>query len=71
MNQKQAVLQYLKRHKRGITQLEAVVKLGILRLSERCRELESEGYRIGRETEKKIGAYGHSVRYTRYFMEGV
>lgn len=68
MNQQKAVLQYLKSHKRGITQFEAVIKLGVLRLSQRIAELESQGYIIAREAEKKIGTYGHTVRYTRYWL---
>lgn len=68
MTQNQALLSYLKRHKKGISTLEAVVKLGILRLSERCRELEAQGYNIVRQYEKKIGTYGHTVKYMRYWL---
>ena len=33
MNQRQAVLEYLKTHKKGITPMEALNKFGIMRLS--------------------------------------
>ncbi len=39
------LLQFLKTHKKGITTLEAFNKLGICRLSERCRELEGKDWR--------------------------
>jgi hypothetical protein len=38
--QNQRLLAYLKKHRKGITQLEAFTALGICRLSERVRELE-------------------------------
>lgn len=40
--QNQALLAYLKKHKKGITTLEAMYILGICRLSERIREIESQ-----------------------------
>lgn len=44
MSQKQRILKYLKNHKR-ITQWSAI-ELGVLRLSERIRELEADGVNI-------------------------
>ena len=74
-SQNQRLLAYLKSHKRGITQGEAHIHLGILRLSERIRELESIGtysiygfdadYIILRERERVKGRYGVAT-VTRY-----
>jgi len=38
--QNQRLLDYLRKHKKGITTMEAFSELGICRLSERIRELE-------------------------------
>ena len=66
MNQKQALLSYLKNHKGGITQFTAVMELGILRLSERIRELENDGIKIIRVKMHAVGRYGHAVHPTKY-----
>jgi hypothetical protein len=42
--QNQRLLAYLRKHRKGITQLEAFTALGICRLSERVRELEGYAY---------------------------
>jgi hypothetical protein len=39
--QNQRLLAYLRRHRKGITTMEAFLRLGICRLSERIRELEA------------------------------
>jgi hypothetical protein len=65
MNQKIALLNYLKRNK-GITTWVAMDQLGIARLSERIRELESDGHKIGRESLHGEGRYGNPVRVTKY-----
>lgn len=66
MNQKTALLNYLKRNRKGITQWSAAEQLGILRLSERIRELEAEGHVIHRQREHAIGRYGNPVQPMRY-----
>lgn len=67
MNQKQAILAYLKKNK-GITTHTAHGDLGICRVSERIRELEMDGHKIGREVLHGENRYGHAVRVTRYFL---
>ena len=67
MTQNEALLKYLKKHK-GITQWDAAEKLGILRLSERVRELESDGYLIARSSCNKTNRYGHNSRFVRYSL---
>ena len=66
MNQRDALLTYLKRNEKGLTAWTAQEALGILRLSERIRELESEGVKIIRIRENAIGRYGNPVRPMRY-----
>lgn len=67
MNQKQALLKYLRiRPRAGITQLDASQVLGIQRLSERIRELEALGHVIDRTRERVINRYGHLSQPVRY-----
>lgn len=54
MSQKQAILKYLKNHKR-ITPWTAMHSLGCMRLSERIRELEAQGVRFVRQRVSKDG----------------
>jgi hypothetical protein len=44
--QNERILKYLQTHKRGITQLQALDKLGVLRLSGRIHDLREMGYPI-------------------------
>lgn len=55
------LLNFLETHDEGITTLEAMEKLRICRLSERCRELEAMGYLIEHERDSSVNA--HFVRY--------
>lgn len=66
MNQKTALLTYLRRNRNGITQWSAAEYLGIMRLSERIRELEADGHVIHRQREHAIGRYGNLVQPMRY-----
>lgn len=68
MNQQTVLLRYLKTHKRGITQLDAADKLGILRLSERIREIERLGHVIEHRAEQRINRHGNMCRYVRYIL---
>ena len=56
MTQNQFLLSYLKSGK-GITTLQAH-RLGICRLSERCRELEAKGHKLKRIPKKVAGRFG-------------
>lgn len=64
MSQNEALLSALKRGER-ITTLEAVVRFGICRLSERIRELEREGWVIDHEPVRQNGK-----RFVRYALRG-
>ena len=59
--------QYLIQHK-SITQLNATINLGILRLSERIREIEMDGWRISHDTRRDLNRYGKHVRFTEYVL---
>ena len=64
------LLMWLAHHRReGITQLEATTHLGILRLSERIRELQAAGYSIVKQTVKVPNRYGDQCRVMRYWLE--
>lgn len=66
MNQKQRVLEWLKRHK-GITPLEAWVELGIYRLSDVIWKLRKY-YIIDTEEKVIINKFGEECRVAFYVL---
>jgi hypothetical protein len=52
----------------SITQLSATITLGILRLSERIRELAAEGWNIAHNKIKVPTRYGKSAWVTEYVL---
>ena len=70
MSQEQRVLKYLKEHKTGITQLEAYLHLGIMRLASRICELKNKGYNIEREIVEVTDRWGDKCRVARYYLKG-
>lgn len=62
MTQNAKLLAYLESHPNGVTQLESFNALGICRLSERVRELESLGYVLAHDAEKTQGG-ARIIRY--------
>jgi hypothetical protein len=69
MNQKQRVLAYLKRNK-SITQMQAFTEIGVMRLSERVRELEAEGAKIKHVRARVHDRFGDPCYVTRYYYKG-
>ncbi len=69
MTQKQEVLKYLKRNKLGITVWTAF-DMGITRLSERIRELESDGWLFNRKVLHGENRHGKKVRIVKYQLIG-
>ena len=69
MTQDAIVLKHLQ-ERGSITALSAVNDYGILRLSERIRELKAAGYEIDSTTETGLNRYGAKTRYTRYVYKG-
>ena len=64
LTKKQRLLNYLKNHRRGITGQDALLKLGLYRLSGEIHQLRKEGHNIKTEMmEREDG-----TRYARYFI---
>lgn len=64
LTKKQRLLNYLKNHRRGITGQDALLKLGLYRLSGEIHQLRNEGHNIKTEMmEREDG-----TRYARYFI---
>lgn len=70
MTQNERILKYLADFG-GITSLEAMSDLGILRLASRVHELRVSGHDIRGETVAAKNRYGEPVRYSRYTLGGV
>lgn len=59
------ILEYLHRHG-TITQYEALLDLGIMRLASRMTELKKRGHKIETEWVKVSNRYGETCRVKRY-----
>lgn len=68
MNQNQVLLRHLKR--RTITPKQAYDLYGIMRLSERIRELMAQGHNIARMRKRITNRYGKSVYVGWYIWRG-
>lgn len=60
---------YIKRHKKGITSMEAF-EFGITRLSAVIFDLRGLGYDIESVPQKCKNRYGHTTNYVRYVYKG-
>jgi hypothetical protein len=60
------ILDYLEKHPDGITQLQAITELGILRLASRVSELRKRGENIEKDTITVKNHYGEKCRIARY-----
>ena len=69
INQRAKIIEYM-RNNNGITSLEAVENLRILRLASRIHELVKLGYDIDKETVYNRKEDGTVVHYTRYTLLG-
>ena len=69
MSQNNMIIRYLKTHKRGLTQADAVERFGCYRLSARISDLREMGYDISTTMETKKNRYGTPVTYARYKLE--
>lgn len=69
VNQRTKIIEYM-RNNNGITSLEAVESLHILRLASRIHELVKLGYDINKETVWKHKADGSTIHYTKYTLLG-
>lgn len=64
--QNQRILDYMDEFG-GITQLEALRDLGVMRLASRISDLNRRGYRIDSEMVKVKNRYGETCRVKRYY----
>ena len=64
--QKQALLEYLKKHPKGITTWVAFDALGISCVHKRIYDLQADGHKIERLPVEGINRYGNPCRVTRY-----
>jgi hypothetical protein len=69
MNTKKArLLKYIQTHKRGITGQEALLKIGLYRLSGEIHELRKEGHDIKTEMMEREEKDGSITKYARYYL---
>ena len=64
--QNERILKYLQTHKRGITQLQALDKLGVLRLSGRIHDLREMGYPIMTNIIEVPNRFGEISKVAEY-----
>ena len=65
-SQNERILKYLQTHRRGITQLQALEKFGVLRLSGRIHNLREQGYPIMTNIIEVTNRYGEISRVAEY-----
>ena len=70
MNKHTAVLECLKKTKKGITSLEAIEMFGATRLSAIIFDLKDRGYIIKDNFEECVDRFGNTARYKRYWLVG-
>ena len=62
----QRLISFLEEHEKGITQIEALNELGILRLASRISELRDEGFQISKDMVSVTNRYGEKCKVARY-----
>ena len=67
-NQEELVLDYLRKHKRGITSMEGFEKLGIVQMPKRMFNLKRLGYKIITTPCKGKNRYGKKVSFVRWAL---
>ena len=65
--QNERIIQYIKEFG-GITQLEALRDLGVMRLASRCSDLKRLGYPIVKTNVTVTNRYGEKCRIKRYSL---
>ena len=66
--QHEMVLEYLRKHKNGMTSKDAFEYLGIIQMPKRIWILKKLGYKIETKTETGVNRFGKPVHYTRYTL---
>lgn len=67
--QNERVLAYMREHG-GITQLEALNVIGVMRLASRISDLKRRGYNITSKMETVKNRYGEKCSVKRYALDG-
>lgn len=67
LTQNQRLLDYLDIHG-SVTQIEALNKLGIMRLASRVSDLRKKGYQIDGKMDIVTNRYGEKCRVKRYSL---
>lgn len=65
-SQCEMVLKYLQTHKTGITPIQAIERLGVLRLSGRIYDLKEQGYEIATNIIEVKNRYDEISRVAQY-----
>lgn len=65
-SQRQAILDYLTTHRRGLTTMDMMAKLGIASPTKRISELRQEGHNIVAIERKAKTRYGHTAKFLEY-----
>ena len=66
-SQNERILDYIREYG-GITQLEALKELGVMRLASRISDLRRRGYPITSQVERVKNRYGEPCRVKRYSL---
>ncbi|MBO5968270.1 MAG: hypothetical protein J6S14_07205 [Clostridia bacterium] len=68
MTQNDRIVEYMRKNG-SITALEAVLELGITRLSARIYDLSKGGLAVVKRMERGKNRYGDETIYARYYLE--
>lgn len=68
MNQTERILEHLNKYG-SISQKEAFLEYGIMRLASRISDLKNKGFKIKKEMVKSKNRRGETVRYAKYSLE--
>ena len=70
MKQTERILKYIADFG-SITQAQAFMDLGVMRLASRITDLKKAGYEIGDEYVSSKNRYGETVYYKKYYLKEV
>ena len=68
MTHKSATIDYFKKHKRGLTTMTMMDKLGIASPTKVISNLRKDGYKILGTKCETVNRYGKKVRFVRYTL---
>lgn len=68
-SQNERILDYMREHG-GITQMEALKKISVMRLASRISDLRRRGYHINDRFQTVTNKYGEKCQIKVYWLEG-